>query len=67
MRDFSTLASGEMVRIERQRAREEQLMDELAGSGLEKIPGYVLHTFGRPPDNAYGLAHRRLLAGFHAR
>jgi hypothetical protein len=28
-RDFSILASGEMVRIERQRAREEQLMDEL--------------------------------------
>jgi hypothetical protein len=56
MRDFSTLASGEMVRIERQRAREDLLMDELAGSGLEKIPGYVLHTFGRPPDNAYGLA-----------
>ncbi|MBK8384276.1 MAG: DEAD/DEAH box helicase [Candidatus Accumulibacter sp.] len=56
MRDFSTLASGEMVRIERQRAREDLLMDELAGSGLEKIPGYVLHTFGRPPENAYGLA-----------
>ncbi|MQM32861.1 MAG: helicase, partial [Candidatus Accumulibacter phosphatis] len=55
-RDFSILASGEMVRIERQRAREEQWMDESAACGLEKIPGYVLQTFGRPPDNAYGLA-----------
>ena len=52
-RDFSILASGEMVRIERQRAREEQWMDESAACGLEKIPGYVLQTFGRPPDNAY--------------
>ncbi|MEF8702213.1 MAG: DEAD/DEAH box helicase [Candidatus Accumulibacter sp. UW26] len=55
-RDFSILDCGEMVRIERRRALEEQLMDELSGCGLEKIPGYVLHTFGKPPDNAYGLA-----------
>ena len=33
MRDFSTLASGEMVRIERQRAREDLLMDP-AGSAV---------------------------------
>ena len=55
-RDFSILASGEMVRIVRRIAREEQLMDELAAAGLEKIPGYVLQTFGKPPDNTYGLA-----------
>ncbi len=55
-RDFATLASGEMVRIERRREREEHLMSELAKAGLEKVPGYVLQTFGRPPDNAYGLA-----------
>ncbi|EXI71593.1 MAG TPA: DEAD/DEAH box helicase [Candidatus Accumulibacter phosphatis] len=55
-RDFTILANGEMVRIERQRVREEQLMADLACADLEKIPGYVLHTFGRPPDNAYGLA-----------
>ena len=55
-RDFSILANGEMVRIERQRAREEELMAGLAKADLEKIPGYVVHTFGRPPDNAYGLA-----------
>jgi hypothetical protein len=55
-RDFSILASGETVRVERRCALEEQWMDELAATGLEKIAGYVLHTFGRPPDNAYGLA-----------
>ncbi len=64
MRDFSTLGSGEMVRIERQRVLEGQLMDELAGAGLDKISGYVLHTFGRPPDNAYGLAHEGCWAAF---
>ncbi|HCZ16389.1 MAG TPA: helicase [Candidatus Accumulibacter sp.] len=63
-RDFSILASGETVRIERQRAREEQLMDVSAASGLEKVPGYVLQTFGRPPDNAYGLALEGMWATF---
>ncbi|MBL8394335.1 MAG: DEAD/DEAH box helicase [Candidatus Accumulibacter sp.] len=56
LRDFVVLPGGEMVRVERQRALEERLMAELGGAGLEKVPGYVLHTFGRPPDNAYGLA-----------
>ncbi len=55
-RDFMTLASGETVRIERRVALEKHLMAALAEAGLEKIPGYVLHTFGKPPDNAYGLA-----------
>ncbi|EXI88698.1 MAG: hypothetical protein AW12_01831 [Candidatus Accumulibacter sp. BA-94] len=63
-RDFAVLANGEMVRIERQRAREEQLMAELASADLEKVPGYVLHTFGRPPDNAYGLADESSWAVF---
>ncbi|HMW56419.1 MAG TPA: DEAD/DEAH box helicase [Accumulibacter sp.] len=55
-RDFSILASGETVHVERRHTLEEQWMDELAATGLEKIAGYVLHTFGRPPDNAFGLA-----------
>lgn len=55
-RDFALLASGETVRVERQRGREARLMDVSAAAGLEKVPGYVLQTFGRPPDNAYGLA-----------
>jgi superfamily II DNA or RNA helicase len=63
-RGFSVLAGGEMVRIERQHAVEQRLMDELTSSGLEKIPGYVLHTFGRPPDNAYGLALESMWPAF---
>jgi len=54
--DVATLTTGEMVRIVRDSQREERLMDELAAAGIEKIPGYVLQTFGKPPDNAYGLA-----------
>lgn len=56
MRDFAILEDGEMVRVERRREFEDRLMAELAACDLEKIPGYVLQTFGRPPDNAYGLA-----------
>ncbi len=55
-RDFITLESGETVRIERRVEVEQRLMQALADAGLEKIPGYVLNTFGKPPDNAYGLA-----------
>jgi len=54
-RDVVVLASGEMVRLVRDSAREERLLAALAAVGLEKIPGYVLQTFGRPPDNAFGL------------
>ena len=32
-------------------------MNGLAETGLQKIPGYALHTFGSPPDSAYGLAN----------
>ncbi|WP_291992277.1 DEAD/DEAH box helicase [Candidatus Accumulibacter sp. ACC003] len=63
-RDFTILATGETVRVERQRAREDEFMDESAGSGLEKVPGYVLQTFGRPPDNAYGLAFEAMWPAF---
>ncbi|WP_300451982.1 DEAD/DEAH box helicase [Accumulibacter sp.] len=56
VRDYAIVENGEMVRVVRQSRREEQLMDELAAAGFEKIPGYVLQTFGKPPDNAYGLA-----------
>ena len=56
LRDYAVLASGETVHIERQHEVETRLMDQLFSCDFEKIPGYVLHTFGRPPDNAYGLA-----------
>ena len=56
-RDLSTLPDGETVRVLRRRELEKDLMVRLAETGLQRIPGYVLHTFGSPPDSAYGLAH----------
>ncbi|MCM8594851.1 DEAD/DEAH box helicase [Accumulibacter sp.] len=55
-RDFVVLPDGETVRVARESAVEERMAGALAAAGLEKVPGYVLQTFGRPPENAYGLA-----------
>ena len=55
-RDVLTLADGETVRVLRQYERETILSARLAEAGLQKIPGYALHTYGSPSDNAYGLA-----------
>lgn len=57
VQEFHTLADGETVSVVRQETREKQLMAALAGSGLAKIPGNSLYTFGCPPDNAFGLAN----------
>lgn len=64
VREFSTLPDGETVRVARQSDREKVLMDALAQTGLQKIPGYALHTFGSPPENAYALANESCWAGF---
>jgi superfamily II DNA or RNA helicase len=56
-RDYATLAGGETVRVERLRESETAFMKHLVDSGLQKIPGHVLHTFGSPPDCAFGLAN----------
>ncbi len=55
-REFYTLPEGELVRIVRRKEQEAALMARLHDSGLHKIPGYALHTFGSPPDGAYGLS-----------
>lgn len=57
VREFCALPDGETVRVVRQSEREKLLMASLAGTGLQRIPGYALHTFGSPPDSAYGLAN----------
>ena len=57
IREFTTLPDGETVRILRHSDQEMALMNGLAETGLQKIPGYALHTFGSPPDSAYGLAN----------
>ena len=64
IREFCTLPDGEIVRISRQDARETALMDCLAETGLQRIPGYALHTFGSPPDSAYGLVNHVSWAAF---
>ncbi len=45
----------EAVRVRRRHAQEDALLSALAAVHLEKIPMSSLHTFGSPPDNAYGL------------
>jgi superfamily II DNA or RNA helicase len=56
LREFSLLPEGETVRVVRRLAEEQALMRCLAERGLQKIPAYALHTFGAPPDGAYGLS-----------
>ena len=57
VRAFCTLPDGETVRVVRDAPRERALMDALSAAGMQKMPGYALHTFGSPPDNAYGLVN----------
>ena len=39
-------------------------MDRLVATGLQKIPSYALHTFGSPPDSAYGLENESCWPAF---
>jgi hypothetical protein len=41
-------------------------MKILVAEGLQKVPASVLHTFGSPPDNAYGLANESFWDSFMA-
>ena len=63
-REFCTLPDGETVRIERRVELESRLMQSLLAEGLQKVPANVLHTFGSPPDNAFGLASESCWDGF---
>ena len=62
--ELFTLPDGETVCIARRHELEKNLMDALAQTGLQKIPGFSLHTFGSPPDNAYGLANESVWPQF---
>ena len=55
--EFITLPEGETVRLKRRPEAETAALGALVESGLEKIPGHTLYTFGHPPDGIYGLAH----------
>jgi hypothetical protein len=55
--EFITLPEGETIRLKRRPEVEAKALKALAETGLEKIPGHTLYTFGHPPDGIYGLAH----------
>ena len=56
-REFCILPDGETVRLVRNREREKALIAGLESAGLQRIPLQVLHTFGSPPDHAFGLCY----------
>src|SRR5574343_1003901 len=62
--EFITLPEGETIRLKRRPEAEAKALQTLAGSGLEKIPGHTLHTFGSPPEGVYGLAEESLWVPF---
>lgn len=64
IREFSTLPDGETVCVLRRYELEKALMQSLTEGGLQRVPGYALHTFGSPPDSAYGLANEACWPGF---
>ena len=64
IREFCTMPDGETVRVLRRNERETDLMDRLAEMGLQRIPVHALHTFGSPPDHAFGLANEESWAVF---
>ncbi len=53
---FVTLPDGETIRLTRRQDAENLALAALAGSGLQKLPPYTLHTFGSAPEGIYGLA-----------
>ena len=55
--EFYTFPDGETVRVVRRVEREQALLDHLAASGFQKVPGYVLHAAGAMPESPYGLAN----------
>ena len=63
-REFFTLPDGETVRVKRRGEQEQALMASLAERSLQRIPPQALHTFGSPPDNAYGLANEAAWTAF---
>ena len=62
--EFLTLPDGETVRLARREDAESRALAALAGSGLQKVPPYTLHTFGSAPEGIYGLASESAWPGF---
>jgi len=54
--EFITLPEGETVRLKRRPDAEAKALQALVASGMQKVPGHTLYTFGSPPEGIYGLA-----------
>ena len=54
--EFITLPEGETVRLKRRPEAEARALAALLASGLQKVPGHTLYTFGSAPEGLYGLA-----------
>jgi len=54
--EFITLPEGETIRLKRRPEAETRALEALLASGMQKVPGHTLHTFGSPPEGLYGLA-----------
>ena len=55
-REFFQSASGELVRVTRQRERETELLESLAGYGLARIPAQSIYHAGDVPQSSLALA-----------
>jgi superfamily II DNA or RNA helicase len=63
-REFYTLPDGEVVRIARKLARENELMKAIEDTGLCRVPARVLDAFGGVPGSAYGLSSESAWSAF---
>ncbi|MDR2837841.1 MAG: DEAD/DEAH box helicase [Azonexus sp.] len=62
--EFITLPEGETVRLKRRPEAEAEALAALAESGMQRVPGHTLHTFGSAPEGLYGLADETAWASF---
>ena len=62
--EFITLPEGETVRLKRRPEAEAEALKALLASGMQKIPGNTLYTFGSPPEGIFGLAGEASWAPF---
>ncbi|HXE38547.1 MAG TPA: helicase, partial [Azonexus sp.] len=62
--EFITLPEGETVRLKRRPEAEARALKALVDSGMQKISGNILYTFGSPPEGIYGLASEAAWAPF---
>lgn len=62
--EYITLPEGETIRLKRRPDDEARALKALLESGMQKISGNILYTFGSPPEGIYGLASEASWAPF---